>query len=243
MVDSYYLRRDKSLLGTLPAKHEFVVWLKLAPNQVKAYMTYLRMRGQSMMSRLHNDSKKKDKFKCTFKCMQELQKISSHVELCTPKPPEDKNGVQNSVKFRFLRDLIPYLRPDDGSMLIFSPSLQLLNLFEIELVRMNYKYCKIDGQTEPADRKTFVEAFQNGDFPILLLSKVGSLGYTLTRATSVILLEPSWNPRLQRAHCRLKYYKNMIHCHFLTQRITQLYLKPILKDLSIVKRRRLLMIY
>lgn len=92
MVDSYYLRRDKSLLGTLPAKHEFVVWLKLAPNQVKAYMTYLRMRGQSMMSRLHNDSKKKDKFKCTFKCMQELQKISSHVELCTPKPPEDKSS-------------------------------------------------------------------------------------------------------------------------------------------------------
>lgn len=218
MIDPYYLRRYKSLLGHLPPKHELVIWLELSQSQKIAYIDYLEWRTTSIMRKMRPVSKKlnvskKDGLECPLSSMQDLQMACSHPDLCKKKPNilvERKflgneassssalgspSAIEVPVKFVFLRDLLHELINDDHAVLIFSPSVKLLTLVEIELLNGVYQYFRIDGETKCAKRETYVKDFQKGKFPIFLLSSgVGSLGLTLTRATRVIILEPSWNP-------------------------------------------------
>jgi SNF2 family DNA or RNA helicase len=59
-----------------------------------------------------------------------------------------------------------------------------------------YVYLKLTGQTQ--NRHTLVKQFQAGDAPIFLISlKAGGTGLNLTRADTVILYDPWWNPAVQ----------------------------------------------
>jgi SNF2 family DNA or RNA helicase len=49
------------------------------------------------------------------------------------------------------------------------------------------------------DRKSAVDAFQNGDVPVFLISlKAGGTGLNLTAADTVIHYDPWWNPAVER---------------------------------------------
>ena len=63
--------------------------------------------------------------------------------------------------------------------------------------RSQVAYLCLDVQSQGRER--LVERFQEGDGPVFLLSlKTGGTGLTLTAADSVILLDPWWNPAVER---------------------------------------------
>lgn len=50
----------------------------------------------------------------------------------------------------------------------------------------------------PAQRMKLVEAFENGEMPLFLISlKAGGTGLNLTAADYVIHLDPWWNPAIE----------------------------------------------
>jgi SNF2 family DNA or RNA helicase len=72
----------------------------------------------------------------------------------------------------------------------------MLKLIEEELQRRQYAYLKLTGQTQ--HRHVLVERFQAGEVPIFLISlKAGGTGLNLTRADTVVLYDPWWNPAVQ----------------------------------------------
>ena len=71
---------------------------------------------------------------------------------------------------------------------------------------MKIKYQYLDGSTPAKKRKENVNAFQNGDGDVVLISlKAGGTGLNLTAADYVIHMDPWWNPAVEdqasdRAH-------------------------------------------
>ena len=61
------------------------------------------------------------------------------------------------------------------------------------------KYFYIDGSVSMKQRTEMVEAFQNGENSIFLISlKAGGLGLNLTGANYVFHLDPWWNPAIEQ---------------------------------------------
>jgi SNF2 family DNA or RNA helicase len=80
----------------------------------------------------------------------------------------------------------------------------MLDLIEHDLDERGIPFTRLDGNT--ADRARPVQRFQSGEVPLMLVSlKAGGVGLNLTRADTVILYDPWWNPAaeaqaIDRAH-------------------------------------------
>lgn len=87
---------------------------------------------------------------------------------------------------------------DEGrKVLLFSQFTSMLELIEQELVKHTIKFSKLTGQTR--DRETAINAFQEGDAQVFLISlKAGGTGLNLTAADTVIHYDPWWNPAVEQ---------------------------------------------
>jgi len=112
--------------------------------------------------------------------------------------------VKASAKREALMDLLPTLIEDGRSVLLFSQFTTMLDLIEADVTERGLTYARLDGSTR--NRRLPVERFQRGEVPLFLVSlKAGGVGLNLTRADTVILYDPWWNPAteaqaIDRAH-------------------------------------------
>jgi SNF2 family DNA or RNA helicase len=106
--------------------------------------------------------------------------------------------LTESAKLDALRELLITLVEEKRQVLVFSQFTTLLDLVaEHVLVPAGIPALRLDGQTR--DRSALVERFQSGEAPVFLLSlKAGGTGLTLTAADTVVLLDPWWNPAVER---------------------------------------------
>ncbi|ATX81533.1 Helicase conserved C-terminal domain-containing protein [Mariprofundus ferrinatatus] len=109
-----------------------------------------------------------------------------------------------SAKLEMLLDMLPEMIEEGRKVLLFSQFTTMLELIEKEMKKRRIKYVKLTGQTR--DREQPIEAFQNGEVPLFLISlKAGGVGLNLTAADTVIHYDPWWNPAAEaqatdRAH-------------------------------------------
>jgi SNF2 family DNA or RNA helicase len=83
-------------------------------------------------------------------------------------------------------------------MLIFSQFTSMLQLIGTALVEKGIKYHILTGETPVKERPGLVEAFQEDDTPVFLISlKAGGTGLNLTAADIVIHYDPWWNVAAQ----------------------------------------------
>jgi len=102
----------------------------------------------------------------------------------------------HSVKLDALLELLDNLIEERRHVLVFSQFTSMLDIIELELKQRHYRYFKLTGQTQ--NRQDLVNRFQAGEVPIFLISlKAGGTGLNLTRADTVILYDPWWNPAVQ----------------------------------------------
>ena len=91
-------------------------------------------------------------------------------------------------------------------MLVFSQFVKHLALVRPVLEERSIPYQYLDGNTPVEERKAAVDAFQNGQGDVFLISlRAGGFGLNLTAADYVIHLDPWWNPAVEdqasdRAH-------------------------------------------
>ncbi len=193
-VQPFMLRRTKNQVAReLPAKTEMTRMVELSGTQRDLYEA-IRM---SMEKKVRDAIAKQGLGKSQIILLDALLKLRQ--VCCDPRllsMPEASMAHGNSAKLDTLMELLDNLMEEGRSVLVFSQFTSMLKLIEAELISREYDYLKLTGQTQ--NRQALVRRFQDGEAPIFLISlKAGGTGLNLTRADTVILYDPWWNPAVQ----------------------------------------------
>ena len=110
------------------------------------------------------------------------------------------------AKVTAFAELATELVANGHKALVFSQFVDFLSLLREPLDAAGIAYQYLDGSTPSAERTRRVDAFQNGEGDLFLISlKAGGFGLNLTVADYVVIADPWWNPAAEdqasgRAH-------------------------------------------
>lgn len=82
---------------------------------------------------------------------------------------------------------------DGEQIVVFSDSRQLIERCAEALRKKKVEFVAITGDVTGDDRKAAMDAFQEGKYPICLLTRAGGEGITLTAASTMVRLVRSWS--------------------------------------------------
>ncbi|CAO1636837.1 unnamed protein product [Sympodiomycopsis kandeliae] len=116
------------------------------------------------------------------------------------------------------RMLAEIRRQTDDKVVLVSTFTSTLDVLEAFCKRKRYSYVRLDGQTKQDDRmelvNTFNRASSSASFVFLLSTKAGGVGLNLIGANRLFLMEPEWNPALDRqAMARIHRDGQTKHCY------------------------------
>ena len=183
-VKPFILRRTKDqVLKELPEKIENHVFLDFAPEERDFYQQKLNAVRANMLA------PGAKRYGEVLKSLLEMR------QLCLwQKQPE-----LHSTKIDFLMENLEQLVTEGHKTLIFSQFTTYLDMIENKIRVAGWKHARIDGSQTIKKRGEMVEYFQNGDAQIFLISlKAGGFGLNLTAASYIFLMDPWWNPAVER---------------------------------------------
>lgn len=198
----FLLRRTKEEVAPdLPEKTEIRETVELAPAQ-RALYEATRL---TMQKRVRETLAAKGLSRSAIVVLDALLKLRQ--ACCDPRlvrGASAKAKAGGSAKLDRLMELLAELKEEGRSALVFSQFTSMLTLIGEELMKAGRSYAWLTGETQ--DRTGAIEAFQSGEKDLFLISlKAGGVGLNLTRADTVILYDPWWNPAVEaqaigRAH-------------------------------------------
>ncbi|MCP3100436.1 DEAD/DEAH box helicase [Myxococcus sp. K15C18031901] len=202
VLQPFLLRRTKAQVeAQLPPRTDVRVPVVLSSAEWALYedarLAALASLESKSMARQERDQERRIEI---LSALTRLRLLASHPRLF------DANSRLESSKLERFMELVDELRAEGQRALVFSQFTSHLALVRELLDARGITYQYLDGQTPPAARAEHVRAFQEGTAPLFLISlKAGGFGLNLTAATSVILLDPWWNPAVEdqaadRAH-------------------------------------------
>lgn len=193
----YVLRRLKrDVLKELPPLTELSHEVTLSPDETARYAV-LRKQIHDKLFTPHGRRENK------IEVLAEITRLRRFC--CHPRLVFPEAALESSKILAFL-ELVEELRENGHRALVFSQFVDFLALVREQLDERAIAYEYLDGATPQADRQRRVDAFQNGDSSLFLISlKAGGFGLNLTAADYVIHLDPWWNPAVEsqatdRAH-------------------------------------------
>lgn len=190
-------RMKKDILTNMPSKKDLVVWTHLSAKQRRLYEEYVS--GSETVKSVLSGEKRSPLEAVTW-----LKKLAGHPLLVDEKYDREMSTlrrlgaaklINESAKLEVLAGLVEKLSISGHRTLIFSGSTMTLDIIERVLEGLNLS--RIDGSTKEVDRQRQVEEFNREDSTVdvmLLSTKAGGLGITLTGADRAIIYDPSWNP-------------------------------------------------
>jgi SNF2 family DNA or RNA helicase len=204
IIQPYILRRHKSeVLKDLPQKTEQVIDIELTDEEMVFYEN-LRENALNEINKVAtNDNETPHAGHRRMHILSEITKLRQ--ACCHPAIIEPQIQMPSS-KLEKLEQMLEELLENNHKVLIFSQFVSYLQHVQTSLTKNNIDYHYLDGSTPQSQRKESVEAFQNGEKSVFLLSlKAGGVGLNLTQADYVIILDPWWNPAVEnqaadRAH-------------------------------------------
>lgn len=210
VLKPFLLRRIKSdVEKSLLPKQELNVYLKMSDMQRRWYQKLL----EKDIDAVNGANGKKESKTRLLNIVMQLRKCCNHPYLfegAEPGPPftTDEHLVFNSQKMIIVDKLLKKFRSEGSRVLIFSQMSRMLDILEDYCLFREYEYCRIDGQTDHADRVNAIDEYNKPDsskFVFLLTTRAGGLGINLTTADIVILFDSDWNPQadlqaMDRAH-------------------------------------------
>lgn len=201
LVQPFILRRRKDeVLKDLPPKTEITLRVELTPEETAFYEALRRKAIQS----LENQKLESDAGAQHLQILAEISKLRRAA--CHPKLADENAGIAESSKQRLFGEIVDELLENGHRALVFSQFVSHLAILKNHLDQKNIPYHYLDGQTPSAKRQKSIDAFQNGDGALFLISlKAGGSGINLTGADYVLHLDPWWNPAVEdqatdRAH-------------------------------------------
>ena len=218
IIQPYLLRRKKDDLSvaiSLPQKTEQVLFCKLSRLQRGHYVDVLN--SPEVQAILNNRM-------TSFRAITTLRKLCNHPILLVQKDKnflrgsihvsrvveveddDDDNYInsldyiswEDSGKLVVLKKILSTWHSDgDSKVVLFSQTQSMLSLVERMANQLRLTYLRLDGSTAVSRRSAIIDRFNNDKniFIILLTTRTGGLGISLTAANKVILLDPDWNPQ------------------------------------------------
>ena len=144
--------------------------------------------------------------------LMQLRKTCNHPYMFTGVEPEPfkigEHLVDVSGKLLCMDRLLSKLKKSGHKVLIFSQFVDTLDILQDYMSFRDYAHERLDGSVRGEERESSVESFQNKTseiFAMLLSTRAGGVGITLTAADIVIFFDSDWNPQMdlqaqQRAH-------------------------------------------
>jgi superfamily II DNA or RNA helicase len=193
LVYPFMLKRTKEEVATdLPDKTETILYCEMGKKQRKVYETVRERYRQQIAEKLATEGLNKSSF-LIFEALLKLRQICDSPALLADGETHDSESAKLEEIIREIEE-----NASNHKILIFSQFLGMLNLIRqhLEKVRIPYEY--LDGQT--VDRAGKVNRFQSDhSCRIFLMSlKAGGVGLNLTEADYVYLMDPWWNPAVER---------------------------------------------
>jgi SNF2 family DNA or RNA helicase len=199
LVQPFILRRTKSqVLEDLPSRTELMRLVELSEEE-QALHESLRRRALERLEGMRD----RNSGQARFQVLAELMRLRRCC--CNPRLVVPDCGLVGS-KLEAFAELVDELLENQHKALVFSQFVDHLSLLREHLDKQGIHYQYLDGQTPPKTRQKRIEAFQNGEGDLFLISlKAGGLGLNLTAADYVIHMDPWWNPAVEdqasdRAH-------------------------------------------
>jgi SNF2 family DNA or RNA helicase len=196
LIAPFMLRRTKAAVtDELPPKTEIVKRVSLSPEEAAFYEALRRQAVRNLESEEGG-----------AKHIQVLAEITRLRQACCNPQLVDPHTTIASTKLATFLDLVNELRESGHKILVFSQFVTHLAIVRKALDAQAICYQYLDGATPTKERQKRVNAFQNGEGELFLISlKAGGLGLNLTAADYVIHLDPWWNPAVEdqasdRAH-------------------------------------------
>ena len=215
-IRPYVLRRLKRQVAKeLPQMTEMVVRCDMLPDQRAVYELIRETARRDLAQQMGVGFQGKS----TMQVLEALLRLRQ--ACCDPGllPGEQGKDI-GSGKLDQLESLLVELICGGHKALVFSQWTSLLDRVEIRLKELGIDWVRLDGATR--DRQGVVDSFQDPDGPpVFLLSlKAGGTGLNLTAADYVLLLDPWWNPAVERqaadrAH-RIGQTRPVVCCRFIS---------------------------
>lgn len=194
IVKPFIMRRTKEQVAVdLPDKTEKIVFCDMSEEQRQKYESVKsEFRNELLSSITENGFKKSNML--ILNGLIRLRQIANHPVLA------DSTYLAGSGKFESVIASINNVVDSGHKLLIFSQFVQHLNLLKTYLDGKSLPYLYIAGNIPAAERKQLVDRFQNkNEAMVFLISlKAGGTGLNLTAADYVFLLDPWWNPAVER---------------------------------------------
>ncbi len=198
----FLLRRTKGeVAADLPPKTEIRETVALTPAQRQLYEATRLV----MQKKVREMLDRRGLAKSAIVVLDALLKLRQ--ACCDPrlvKSADEKAKAGGSAKLERLEELIASLKEEGRSALVFSQFTSMLALIRERCQARGWAHEWLTGDT--TDRAGPVARFQAGEADLFLISlKAGGTGLNLTRADTVILYDPWWNPAVEaqaidRAH-------------------------------------------
>jgi len=215
LVSPYILRRTKEEVARdLPELTQDIHFSEMSEAQAKAYETE---RSSARNALLGLDRSSSGFRFHVLASILRLRQIANHPVL------SNSDYSSDSGKFDDITSQISTIVKSGHKLLIFSSFLKHLNIISSWLEKNEVSYVSLTGQMSSDERQKSVTSFQqDGGVQVFLLSiKAGGTGLNLTQADYIFILEPWWNPFVEkqavaRAH-RIGRKKPVIVKRFITK--------------------------
>ncbi|WP_108869722.1 DEAD/DEAH box helicase [Aquimarina aquimarini] len=191
LIDPFILRRTKEQVAKdLPELSEQTVYTEMLPDQEKQYESQ-KSAARNLL--LGIDTIATNKIH-VLNTLTKLRQIVNHPKLI------DQTTEEESGKFQDVTHYLSTLASANKKVLIFSSFVSHLDLYQKWCTEKNISFVTLTGQTKSSDREAIVNQFQeNDDLSFFFISlKAGGVGLNLTKASYVVLLDPWWNPFIEK---------------------------------------------
>ncbi|MGA5313538.1 SNF2-related protein [Streptomyces pseudogriseolus] len=203
LVRPFLLRRrktDPGIAPELPPKTETDRPVALTAEQERLYRTQV----ETVMGEIRAGAGGIARSGLVLKLLTGLKQICNHPAQFLKE--EDAPLTGRSGKLELLDELLGTITAEGGAVLVFTQYVTMARLVERHLRDRGTPAALLHGGTPVARREELVRRFQDGGFPVFLLSlKAAGTGLNLTRADHVVHYDRWWNPAVEaqatdRAH-------------------------------------------
>jgi SNF2 family DNA or RNA helicase len=194
IINPFILRRTKEQVAKeLPEKTEKTIYCEMEEEQEKIYTKYKNAYRNELLNLMRENSFNKQKIN-VLNGLTKLRQIANHPKL------SDQTYTGESGKLNELKYTIKNIIQSGHKALIFSQFVQHLKIVEEYLNEEKLDYLYLDGSVSSANRQKSVNEFQKNDAIqlFLLQLKSGGVGLNLTAADYVLIIDPWWNPAIER---------------------------------------------
>lgn len=188
IIQPFVLRRLKNqVLKDLPSRIEKTLLIPFESEELAFYEALRR----TAIEKLAEASDEKSRIHILAEITR-MRRACCHPSLVAPEINLP------GTKLQYFLELVEELGINNHRALVFSQFVGCLEIVKTSLDVKGISYQYIDGSTRPEEREKRVNAFQNGEGALFLISlRAGGTGLNLTAADYVVHLDPWWNPAVE----------------------------------------------